>query len=64
MVLSQTTPPQSARQTISEEITGAARPNRAFTQINLEALTPLQRQRLDTAVMMLVNYLVSVASEP
>jgi len=31
-------------------------------QSNMEELTPLQRQRLDAAVMMLVNYLVSASS--
>lgn len=30
--------------------------------IDLEYLTPLQRQRLDTAVMILVDYLVSASS--
>lgn len=30
--------------------------------MNLEALTPLQHQRLETAVMLLVNYLVSAST--
>jgi hypothetical protein len=34
----------------------------AVKPICLEDLTPLQRQRLDTAVMMLVDYLVSASS--
>jgi hypothetical protein len=29
---------------------------------DLQTLSPLQRQRLDTAVMLLVNHLVSVSS--
>jgi hypothetical protein len=33
-------------------------------QSNMEELTPLQRQRLDAAVMLLVNYLVSASSAP
>jgi hypothetical protein len=30
--------------------------------VDLQNLSPLQRQRLDAAVMMLVNYLVSASS--
>ncbi len=32
------------------------------SQLDLEAMTPLQLQRLDTAVMMLVNYLVTASN--
>jgi len=34
----------------------------SINQAGVEELTPLQRQRLDAAVMMLVNYLVSASS--
>jgi hypothetical protein len=34
----------------------------SLNQAGVEELTPLQRQRLDAAVMMLVNYLVSASS--
>lgn len=34
---------------------------RPTAQSNLKTLTPLQRQRLDAAVMMLVNYLMSAS---
>jgi hypothetical protein len=37
-------------------------PVQGVPQLNLEALTPLQLQRLDTAVMMLVNYLVTASN--
>ncbi len=32
------------------------------SQVDLEAMTPLQLQRLDTAIMMLVNYLVTASN--
>lgn len=35
---------------------------RIVEQPDLNELSPLQRQRLDAAVMMLVNYLVSASS--
>lgn len=34
----------------------------ALKQPDLKTLSPLQRQRLDTAVMLLVNHLVSASS--
>ncbi|MGB3703316.1 MAG: hypothetical protein WA997_18800 [Anaerolineales bacterium] len=35
---------------------------KVMDQAGLQDLTPLQRQRLDVAVMLLVNYLVSASS--
>ena len=48
---------QTAKQTSSD-----AKFIQSLNQDGVEELTPLQRQRLDAAVMMLVNYLVSASS--
>ncbi len=48
---------QTAKQTSSD-----AKSIQPLNQAGVEELTPLQRQRLDAAVMMLVNYLVSASS--
>ena len=48
---------QSAKLTSSD-----AKSIQSLNQAGVEELTPLQRQRLDAAVMMLVNYLVSASS--
>ena len=48
---------QTAKQTSSD-----AKSIQSLNQVGVDELTPLQRQRLDAAVMMLVNYLVSASS--
>jgi len=45
-----------------EQISSNADSIQKINQPGTEELTPLQRKRLDTAVMMLVNYLVSASS--
>jgi len=48
---------QTAKQTSCE-----VKSIQSLNQAGVEELTPLQRQRLDAAVLMLVNYLVSASS--
>jgi hypothetical protein len=51
-------PARSGAKSASSNIHSA----RIVRQPDLKELSPLQRQRLDAAVMMLVNYLVSASS--
>lgn len=62
MEIEQTTNPLSSKQTVGRQINTASKSSQTFNQVCVEELTPLQCQRLDAAVMMLVNYLVSASS--
>jgi len=66
MAVSRTTNSQltgrSADKQKIEQISSNADSIQKINQPGTEELTPLQRKRLDTAVMMLVNYLVSASS--
>ena len=46
----------------AKQISSDPKSIQSLNQAGVEELTPLQRQRLDAAVMMLVNYLVSASS--
>lgn len=66
MALHQPSNSQTAGKAVTEKkiksVTTKAHSITIVDQAGLQDLTPLQRQRLDAAVMMLVNYLVSVSS--
>jgi hypothetical protein len=62
MEIEQTTTPLLPKQTVGRHINTDSKSSPTFIQVCVEELTPLQRQRLDAAVMMLVNYLVSASS--
>jgi hypothetical protein len=48
---------------VSKPASPTGDPIRNLWQPDLKTLSPLQRQRLDTAVMLLVNYLISASSQ-
>lgn len=62
MALNQSPNSQSAGKTVDGETAKQTSSDAKSLQALNQELTPLQRQRLDAAVMMLVNYLVSVSS--
>lgn len=66
MALSQTTHSQSVKQAVDQQTVQPtstdAKSILTLNQAGAEELTPLQRRRLDAAVMMLVNYLISASS--
>lgn len=66
MALNQSPNSQSAGKAVDGQIvkqtSSDAKSIQPLNQAGVEELTPLQRQRLDAAVMMLINYLVSASS--